>query len=154
MEQEYSLKKFFKSPFSLKILPYLMLLFAGLGFLDAAYLTIDHYRNVAPPCTIHGCEIVLRSQFAEIASIPVSLLGVLFYVAMLILAGLYLQTKKQNILLLLFIFSGLSLLFSAYFVYLQAFVLLAFCQYCLFAEFMNFLLFDTVWWLWNSKKNS
>ncbi len=154
MDQTYSLKKFLKSPFSLTSLPFLIFVFSGLGFLDAAYLSIDHYRNISPPCTIHGCEVVLHSQYATIGMVPIALIGVLYYLVVLVLGGIFVQTKKKIILLSLLILSSLSLFVSAYLVCIQAFVIHSFCQYCLFSELMNFLLFDTLWWLWNSKNHT
>src|SRR5690348_14780226 len=60
-----------------------------LGFLDAAYLTILHYKNVIPPCSIaHGCETVLTSQYATLGPIPIALLGVFFYLVVLGLLGM------------------------------------------------------------------
>lgn len=146
----YSLKKFFMSPFSPKVLPYLLLLFAALGFLDMAYLTVDHYRNLTPPCTIHGCDLVLRSQFSTIANVPVALIGALYFLGFIVLGGIFIQTKNKTVALLLFVQSILSLIVSAALVYIQAFVLHAFCQYCLFAELMFFLVFDTSWWIYNN----
>src|SRR5581483_587523 len=93
----YTLKHILKSPFSAKILPYLLLGFTLLGFLDAAYLTIQHYQHVIPPCTTGGCETVLTSSFATIAGTPIALIGAGFYVFIAILTGLYLQTKNKQI---------------------------------------------------------
>ena len=39
---------------------------ALIGFADASYLTVEHYRNVIPPCTTSGCETVLTSSYSTI----------------------------------------------------------------------------------------
>lgn len=120
-----------------------------LGFLDATYLTILHYKNVIPPCTIaHGCETVLTSSYATFLKIPISLLGVFFYVCVLVGLLLFVQTRNKLFTSLLLLVTTLGLLVAGYLVYLQAFVIHAFCQYCLASEFIDFLLFDCAWWLW------
>jgi uncharacterized membrane protein len=49
----------------------------------AAYLTYAHYRGVAPVCTTGGCEEVQTSEYAEIAGIPVAVIGLAGYAALL-----------------------------------------------------------------------
>jgi uncharacterized membrane protein len=54
------------------------------GLAIAAYLTIVHYTGGEPVCGIaHGCATVQQSDYAELAGIPVALLGLLGYVAIL-----------------------------------------------------------------------
>jgi len=60
----------------LKIAAVTMLVLSAIGFLDATYLTVEHYRGEIPPCAIiGGCEAVLTSPQAKIADVPVALLG-------------------------------------------------------------------------------
>ena len=55
---------------------------AGLGI--AGYLTVVHYAGGEPVCAIaHGCATVQKSDYAELAGVPVALLGLLGYVAIL-----------------------------------------------------------------------
>ncbi|HSD98320.1 MAG TPA: vitamin K epoxide reductase family protein [Patescibacteria group bacterium] len=147
----YSLKKFFASPFSVKALPYLLLVFAALGFLDAAYLTIQHYQHAIPPCTVGGCETVLTSQFATVFGVPIALLGAGFYAAVLLATGLFLQTHKKQLVTILFLLCTAGFLVGLALIGIQAFILHSWCYYCLFSELIDFLLFDTSWWLYNSK---
>lgn len=149
----YSLKKFFASPFPVKILPILLLIFGLLGFLDAAYLTIQHYQHIIPPCTVGGCETVLTSQFATVWGIPLALLGALFYAVVLVIAGIFLQTKKKILTSVLFLLCTAGLGVGIALIGIQAFVLHSWCYYCLFSELIDFLLFDTSWWLYNSVRN-
>ena len=72
----------------------IVLVIAIIGFADAGYLTIEHYNNVIPPCSItHGCEQVLTSEFSTIVGIPVALLGMIYY--FLIAAGLFSFLKAR-----------------------------------------------------------
>lgn len=148
----YSLKKFFTSPFPVTILPFLLLIFAALGLLDALYLTIQHYQHVIPPCTVGGCETVLSSHYATVMNIPVSLLGVIFYVAVFIGTGVFMHTKAKQLPGLLFTLCSAGLLVGIILIGIQAFVLHAWCYYCLFSELIDFLLFDASWWLYNSHR--
>jgi uncharacterized membrane protein len=102
-----------------------------LGFLDATYLTIQHYKNVIPPCTISGCEIVLTSQYSTILGIPLALLGSFFYLTVIILALVLLTSFRKIILQVFYLFSITGLLVSLALLFLQAFVIKSFCQYCL-----------------------
>ena len=52
----------------------------------AAYLTYVHYAHVAPVCTTGGCEKVQTSKYAELAGVPVALLGLIAYTLLFALA--------------------------------------------------------------------
>lgn len=114
-------------------------LFSALGFADALFLTIVHYKNELPPCTIEGCEKVLTSSYAEIFGVPVALLGALYYGSILIMSVLYMEEKyfmkKGNnsswYMLLAFNMSHVGFIATIWFVSLQYFVIHAWCQYCL-----------------------
>lgn len=56
--------------------------FAGLAI--AAYLTIVHYAGGSPVCAIaHGCDVVQKSRYASLVGIPVAVLGLGGYAAIL-----------------------------------------------------------------------
>lgn len=110
---------------------FFILIVAGIGFLDSAYLTIEHYMNVIPPCTLSGCEIVLTSSYAEIMGISVALLGALYYITILVLAIAYLDTKKEIFISWIYVLAVFGFIATIYFFILQAFVIKSFCQYCL-----------------------
>lgn len=106
----------------------LLLILSLAGFFVSSYLTILHYKQIIPPCTIaKGCETVLTSQFSTIAGIPLALLGSLFFVTLIILLllGLFSYFKLLTL-------SGVVV--SVILFCIQAFVLHAFCQYCLLSE--------------------
>ena len=127
----------------LKIAAIVMLAVAAIGFLDATYLTIEHYRGAIPPCTIEGCEVVLTSEQAEIAGVPVALLGAIYYLLILILAIAYLDRQNQSVLRFAASTTIVGLVASAYFVSLQLFVIKSICQYCMISAGTSTLLFIT-----------
>lgn len=113
-----------------------------LGFVDAAYLTVEHYRDVVPPCSITGgCENVLTSQFAEVAGIPVSLVGAVFYLFVLIGSFLYIESKKDLILRYGLTLSIPAFIASLYFVFLQVFVIRSYCAYCMGSAITSTIIF-------------
>ena len=117
------------------------LIFCFLGFLDATYLTILHYRNAFPPCTLSGCEKVLTSQFSVIYGVPVSLLGTLFFALAMGFSLLALLDRRKIFAHGLFLSSLTGLFVSAVLFFVQFFIIKSFCQYCLFSEAMTLLLF-------------
>lgn len=57
---------------------------AVVGFAVAAYLTVVHYAGGTPLCAVtHGCEVVQKSPYSELAGVPVALLGLITYGAIL-----------------------------------------------------------------------
>ena len=115
---------------------------ALLGFFDASYLAAKHFAGVVPPCNLFsGCEIVTTSKYSLIFGVPVALLGALYYAAVFFLALLYLDTRNDRYIVLaaLLTFAGFG--FSLWFMFVQAFILYAFCQYCLFSALTSTILF-------------
>lgn len=120
----------------------LIVILSFLGFVDSTYLTIVHYKNIIPPCTItQDCEKVLSSKFATIASIPISLFGSLFFIVLIILCILLLQRDQKKFRQALFILAALGIIAGSILFYIQWIVLKAFCQYCLLVELILLLLF-------------
>lgn len=126
---------------NLKIAAIFFLVLSAIGFLDATYLTIEHYRGNIPPCTIEGCEIVLTSAQSQVAGIPVSLAGSLYYLTILLLSIAYLDGKKEGLIRLASKLTILGFVASLYFVYLQFFVIKEICQYCMASAGTSTLLF-------------
>ena len=63
---------------------------AVVGLAIAGYLVYVHYADVKPICSIsHGCETVQKSKYAKLAGVPVALIGLLGYLA--ILASLFVR---------------------------------------------------------------
>jgi uncharacterized membrane protein len=98
------------------------------GLAVAGYLAWAHYGDTAVVCPVGGgCETVQESSYAEIAGVPVALLGVLAYVAVLGLIAWDSPTARLGAAALALI----GLLFSAYLLFLQLFVIEALCAWCM-----------------------
>lgn len=114
----------------------------GLG--DASYLTMEHVRGAVPLCIgVSGCAVVTTSSYSSIAGIPVAILGALFYLAIFIGTIAYFDTKNSKILRYTARLTPLGFLFSLWFLYVQAFILHAFCTWCLLSATTSTLLFIT-----------
>ena len=101
---------------------------AAVGVAVAGYLTYVHYRPAALICTGDGgCETVQESSYAEIAGIPVALLGLLAYLAVLGLVAW--DTELARTLAATIALSAVG--FAVYLVVVQAFVIDAWCVWCL-----------------------
>ncbi|MBI4096108.1 MAG: vitamin K epoxide reductase family protein [Candidatus Levybacteria bacterium] len=120
----------------------ILLLLSIAGFFDSAYLTILHYENIIPPCTIaKGCETVLTSQFSTIFGIPIALFGSLYFLVSIFLLLLIFQKRADNFLSYFKLLSFSGVIVSVILIYIQTFVLRAFCQYCLLTEAIIFTIF-------------
>jgi uncharacterized membrane protein len=111
----------------------------GLG--DSIYLTIHHINGEQVPCSIvEGCEQVLSSRFAVLAGIPLAAIGALAYFFAFSLATL---TAFGNRIAWKFFGAQVSAmaLVTSWLIYLQAFVINAFCQFCLLSALVTFSLF-------------
>jgi uncharacterized membrane protein len=98
---------------------------AGLGV--AAYLTWAHYADVSVVCVRGGgCDTVQRSTYAEIAGIPVAVLGLAAYSTVLALLVWDAPVARLGAATVAFV----GVLFSLYLLVLQVFVIDAICIWC------------------------
>jgi uncharacterized membrane protein len=119
-----------------------LLVLAPLGFFDAGYLTVEHFLNQAPPCSlVSGCELVTTSSYSVIFGMPTALMGALYYLAIILALILYLDLRRDWIIKWTARFTTLGFLFSLWLVYLQLFVIKAICQYCMLSALSSTGLF-------------
>ncbi len=105
-----------------------MIALAVLGLAVATYLTYVHYAGIKPACTAgQSCVKVQTSQWSKLAGVPVALIGLIGYIA--ILASLLAPDREETRLATL----GLTLigfLFSGYLTYRELFSIHAVCEWC------------------------
>jgi len=97
----------------------------GVGI--AAYLTYVHYAHTAPICTTGGCETVQKSKYAELAGVPVALLGLIAYVVLLAIA----LTRGVTAAVAGVFIALVGVAFSGYLLWAQLGPIDAICQWCL-----------------------
>ena len=100
---------------------------AVVGAAIAAYLTYVHYAHVAPICTTGGCEEVQRSKYAELAGVPVAVLGLVAYAVLFGLA--WIRGELAAFAATIVALTGAA--FSGYLLWAQLGPIGAICQWCL-----------------------
>lgn len=119
-----------------------MAILALIGFSDAMFLTVEHFRGAVPPCIgVSGCAAVTTSSYSYIFKIPVALLGAFYYLCVLLGTVSYFDSRRDRLLRHTAFLTPLGFAFSLWFVYVQAFILHAFCTWCLLSAFTSTLLF-------------
>lgn len=102
-----------------------VLALAGLGV--SGYLTAVRYAGDQPACLVGGgCQTVQKSEYSELAGIPVAVLGLVGYATLLVAAVLPGQLGRA-----LGLFTALvSFGFSAWLTYAELFLIEAICAWC------------------------
>jgi uncharacterized membrane protein len=115
-----------------RVWDWLVALVALVGLADASYLTAEHLSGNSVRCMIvSGCDEVLQSSYSTVAGgVPVAAVGALAYFAAFSLSTLaaYGYEGARRLLVPLV---AVMFLATVWFVYLQAFVIRAYCVYCL-----------------------
>jgi len=98
-----------------------------IGAAIAAYLTYVHYAHTAPICMTGGCETVQKSKYAELAGVPVALLGLMTYVVLFGIAFVRgVAAAAGGVFVAL-----VGVVFSGYLLWAQLGPIDAICQWCL-----------------------
>lgn len=115
------------------------LLLIVLGILVSGYLSYVQLTAQPMVCAEDAgfnCDVVQNSVYARVGGVPIAYLGLATY---LVLGALILLENRLAILreyghLMVFAVTLFAFVYSMYLVYVQAFVLEAFCQWCLMHE--------------------
>lgn len=119
-----------------------MLGLALIGLADASFLAASHWNGHLPNCSITDqCDDVLKSAYSTIGPIPVALLGAVYYLALTVMLGLFFDGGKKIWLQLAGRLTIAGLAAAVYFVTVMAYILKAYCQYCLLSAGTSTLLF-------------
>jgi uncharacterized membrane protein len=100
---------------------------ATIGVAIAAYLTYVHYADASPICTSGGCEKVQHSRYAKLGDVPVALLGLVAYVA--IVATALVRGVWAALAATVLALTGVA--FSGYLLWAQLGPIDAICQWCI-----------------------
>ena len=118
----------------------LAMLFSLVGLGDAIYLTVQHLNGQSVRCAIvTGCSTVLASRYSTLLGIPTAAFGVAAYFTAFSLATLARYGSRPAARLLPLVVA-VMLVMTGWLLYLQAFVLRAFCTWCLLSAAMTILL--------------
>ena len=101
------------------------------GLADSIYLTVTHLTGENAACfASSGCSEVLSSAYASVGEIPLAAFGALGYFAAFSCAILAAFGYPRARIFLTGLVAGM-LATTLWLLYVQAFVLYAFCDYCL-----------------------
>src|SRR3989338_9501936 len=132
---------------------------AIIGILDAGYITYDKVWGITPRCGFgFECGRVLNSQWASVGPIPLSAIGLVYYLTILSLAAanflefplikvvithlsqifnwpwsgqIFRKIGNLSALRVMTYLTSLGLAFSIYLIGIMAFVIQSWCLYCL-----------------------
>jgi uncharacterized membrane protein len=108
-----------------------------IGLADSIYLTVEHLSGRSVRCTIiSGCSEVLSSPYATVRGFPLAGIGALAYFVVFSLATLAAFGYRLVGKLLTVIVAAMFLT-TLWLVYLQAFVIHHFCQFCLLSALVT-----------------
>jgi uncharacterized membrane protein len=113
---------------------------ALLGLSDSIYLTVQHLAGRNVDCiAFTACETVLASSYAAIGKVPLAAFGALAYFGVFSLATLAAFGRRWTRRLFLCLVGAMTAV-TSWLLYLQAFVLHAFCEFCLLSAALTAIL--------------
>ena len=113
---------------------------AVVGLADATYLSVQALTGEILTCGgSPDCFRVLGSSYSKLAGVPVAMLGALAYFSVFTFAtfAAFGYRRAPTILVLT---TALMFVMTLWFLYVQAFLLHAYCRYCLFSAALTFLI--------------
>jgi len=114
----------------------------GVGI--ASYVTYVHYAGIKPACTAgESCTKVQTSVYSELAGVPVALMGLIGYLAILV-SLLAPESENSRFATLVLTLGGFG--FSAYLTYRELFSIHAICEWCVTSAIvMTILMLLSMW---------
>lgn len=124
----------------------LLLILALLGLMVSGYLLVVYVSGAQIVCGMgHGCDDVRASAYAWILGLPVPAYGVAYYFALGILAVLWSARNALSLRWPLAMLTAVGFVASMWLTYLEAFVIEAWCQWCVVSAVLATLAFVLVW---------
>ena len=122
---------------------YLMIaIFAVLGIAVSSVSLDHHFRKSKTSFCDFGqsfnCDIVNRSEYSTVAGVPVALIGILGYAALLAFATFYRAKAETPLILAAGSLAGLG--FALYLTYVEKFILATWCILCLSSLALIFII--------------
>jgi vitamin-K-epoxide reductase (warfarin-sensitive) len=113
---------------------FLIIAILALAGIAVSSVSLDHhYRKSQTSYCDFGqsfnCDIVNRSEYSTVAGVPVALIGILGYLALLAFATFYREKAETPGILVLASLGGLG--FALYLTYVEKFILATWCILCL-----------------------
>jgi len=117
-------------------------IFAVLGIAVSSVSLDHHFRKSKTSFCDFGqsfnCDIVNRSEYSTVAGVPVALIGILGYAALLAFATFYRAKAETPLILVAASLAGLG--FALYLTYVEKFILATWCILCLSSLMLIFII--------------
>lgn len=118
---------------------------ALLGVLISVYMSAYKFGLLGSiACGAGGCDMVQNSPWAVMWGVPVPVIGLVGYLALLVTAMIGVQPATTTSRVVPLILAGgavTGLAFTAYLTYLEAFVIHAWCRWCIGSAVLATLIF-------------
>ena len=131
---------------SSRALRWVMLVIAALAILLTIYLVYVHYSGARPICTSRGGDTCLKVQtsvWSKVGPVPVSLIGLIGYIAIFLSL---LAPDRDEIRVLTLGMTLFGVCFSGYLTYRELFTLHEICEECVTSAVLVTLLFIGAVW--------
>lgn len=127
---------------SKELLNRLVFIFSLLGLAVASFLFYEY--NIASGSIIcptgNGCEIVRASPYSSFLGVSIPFLGIIYYLMMAIFSVIHSYKSSARFLnLIKLLFSIAAVSFGLYLTYLEAFVIRAFCFWCVISFIISLI---------------
>ncbi len=126
----------------------LIFIFSVLGLVDTIYLSYHAITKTDVHCLffpVEWCKKVQYSSYSKTFGIPNPYLGLMMYLAIIFFSILFTNGLAPFWFVTTIVTVGF--LFSAYFTYIQAFVLKAFCTWCVVSAINFLIMFIAVYFI-------
>ncbi len=125
-----------------------------IGLADSSYLTYAHYKAHPINCftdikQINSCQLVADSIYSTVLGVPISLIGMFFYLVIIGIGSISQKKDFTFLLNLLLPFSVLAVLFSLRLTYLQVYIIGYICYYCILSAMLACTLLGISWKIYN-----
>ena len=134
----------------------LMALVSLAGIFLGVYLTLYKFGVIGSlVCNVGSCEKVQSSRYSVFLGLPVATWGIGFYLLMLALSVASMQERyadSRGLSLAMVLVTTWGVLFTGWLNYLEAFVINAWCEWCLGSAAMVLLLFVLAMLDWRESK--
>lgn len=122
---------------------YLMIAILAVLGIAVSSVSLDHHfrKSKTSFCDFgqsFNCDIVNRSEYSTVAGVPVALIGILGYAALLAFATFYRAKAETPLILAVGSLAGLG--FALYLTYVEKFILATWCILCLSSLALIFII--------------
>lgn len=124
----------------------ILFVIALLGLVVSGYLLYTYVSGAPIVCGEgHGCDVIRSSIYSSFFGIPTPGHGVIFYSLLAYGAIMWKGDRTSTMARLLQILTGIGFAVTAWLTYLEAFVLEAWCRWCVVSAVLATFAFVIVW---------